>query len=50
MLTKDCSIELLVIYSNTYIYGGVRVVMVIVVGIEHGDTSSNPGRDWLHFT
>ena len=27
-----------------------RGVMVIVVGIGHGDTSSNPGRDWLHFT
>ena len=27
-----------------------RDVMVIVVGNEHGDTSSNPGRDWLHFT
>ena len=25
-------------------------VMVIVVGNGHGDTSSNPGRDWLHFT
>ncbi len=25
-------------------------VIVIVVGNEHGDTSSNPGRDWLHFT
>ena len=24
--------------------------MVIVVGNGHGDTSSNPGRDWLHFT
>ena len=24
--------------------------IVIVVGNEHGDTSSNPGRDWLHFT
>ena len=22
----------------------------IVVGNEHSDTSSNPGRDWLHFT
>ena len=30
--------------------GGARGVMVIVVGIEHDDTSSNPGRDWLHFT
>ena len=27
-----------------------RGVMVIVVGNGHGDTSSNPGRDWLHFT
>ena len=24
---------------------GARGVMVIVVGNEHGDTSSNPGRD-----
>ena len=30
--------------------GGARGVMVIVVGHGHGDTSSNPGRDWLHFT
>ena len=29
---------------------GARGVMVIVVGNEHGDTSSNPGPDWLHFT
>ena len=26
-----------------------RDVMVIVVGNGHGDTSSNLGRDWLHF-
>ena len=32
------------------ILGGARGVMVIVVGIGHGNTSSNPGRDWLHFT
>ena len=32
------------------ICGGVRGVMVIVVGNGHGDTSSNPGQDWLHFT
>ena len=25
--------------------GGVRGVMVIVVGIGHDDTSSNPGRE-----
>ena len=31
-------------------WGGARGVMVIVVGNGHGDTSSNPGRDWLHFT
>ena len=30
--------------------GGARGVMVIVVGIGHDDTSSNPWRDWLHFT
>ena len=29
---------------------GARGVMVIVVGNGHGDTSSNPGRDWLHST
>ena len=27
------------------VLGGVRGVMVIVVGNGHGDTSSNPGRD-----
>ena len=26
-------------------FGGARGVMVIVVGNEHGDTSSYPGRD-----
>ena len=30
--------------------GGARGVVVITVGNEHGDTSSNPGRYWLHFT
>ena len=30
--------------------GGARGVMVIVVGNGHGDSSSNPGRDRLHFT
>ena len=29
----------------TFFYGGARRVIVIVVGNEHGDTSSNPGRD-----
>ena len=30
--------------------GGARGVMVIVTGYGHGDTSSIPGQDWLHFT
>ena len=36
------------IYIYIYIYkfyGGVRGVMVFVVGNGHGDSSSNPGRD-----
>ena len=34
----------------TFMFGGARGVVIIAVGNEHGDTSSNPGRDWLHFT
>ena len=30
--------------------GGARGVMVFVVGYGHGDMSSNPEWDWLHFT
>ena len=30
--------------------GGAHGVMVIIVGNGYGDTSSNPRRDWLHFT
>ena len=30
-------------------WGGARGVIVIIVGNENGDTSSNTGRDWLHF-
>ena len=33
-----------------WLNGGAHGVMVIVVGNGHGDTSSNPGRVWLHFT
>ena len=29
---------------------GARGAMVIVAGYGHGDTSSNPEPDWLHFT
>ena len=36
--------------NDNKLIGGARGVIVIVVGNEHGDTSSNPGRDWLHFT
>ena len=31
--------------SPTILSGGARGVVVIVVGNEHGDSSSNPGRD-----
>ena len=31
------------------LFGVARGVVVIVVGNGHGDTSSNPGRDLLHF-
>ena len=30
--------------------GSAHGVMVIIIGNGHGDTSSNPGWDWLHFT
>ena len=30
--------------------GGAHGVMVIVAENGHGDMSSNPGWDWLHFT
>ena len=33
------------LYHNLFACG----VMVIVVGNGHGDMSSNPGWDWLHF-
>ena len=30
--------------------GGAHGVMVIIIGNGHGDTSSNPGWNWWHFT
>ena len=36
--------------SSFVCFGGARGVMVIVTGYGHGDTSSIPGQDWLHFT
>ena len=35
---------------NQYNCGGACGVMVTVGGNGHGDTCSNPRRDWLHFT
>ena len=29
---------------------GSHAVMVIIIGNEHNDSSSNPGRGCLHFT
>ena len=37
-------------HQDSYLLRGARGVMVIVAGCGHGDTSSNPGPDWLHFT
>ena len=42
------SIHLYTITTNYF--GSAHGVMVIVVGNGHGDSSSNPGREWLHFT
>ena len=38
------------IYMHKEDLEGARGVMVIVVGNGQSDTSSNPGRNWLHFT
>ena len=46
----DCTPPMSVLDMTLNSGGGVRGVMAIVVGNGHGDTSSNPGRDWLHFT
>ena len=34
----------------TVFTSGAHGEMVIIVGNGHGNTSSNPGQDWLHFT
>ena len=36
--------------ENLYYKHFARGVIVIIVGNEHGDKSSNPGRGWWHFT
>ena len=33
------------LYNSIDLCGGARGLMVIIAGNEHGDTSSNPGRD-----
>ena len=38
------------ISSDKSTKGGACGVMVIAIGNGHGDTSSNPGQDWWHFT
>ena len=42
--------EFIMTWWLLYPLGGACGVMVIIVGNGHGDTSSNPGWDWLHFT
>ena len=36
--------------KSIYYYRGALGVMVIILQYGHGDTSSNPGRVWLHST
>ena len=50
MPNELCSIYPVTDEDNDDDTGGARGVVVIVVGNEHGDTSSNPRRDGLHFT
>ena len=48
---KNKLLSVFLFWSPIHLCANVaRGVIVIVVGNEHGDTSSNPGRDWLHFT
>ena len=49
-ISLGCLVLILAYVSTSVlINGGARGVMVIVVGNGHGDTSSNPGGDRLHF-
>ena len=48
--TQKMVLDVTLLNSQHYKERGARGVMVINVGNVHGDTSSNPGRDWLHFT
>ena len=46
-MKSDVKYSFGVVYS--LVFGGARGVMVIVVGNEHGDTNSNPGRGLIAF-
>ena len=51
ILYKDLNSGFLVSFlMKITVIGGACGVTVIVVGNGHGDTSSNPGQNWLHFT
>ena len=47
---KNCDLSYSPPIVSWYCTGGARSVLVIVAGNGHGDSSSNPGQDWLHFT
>ena len=48
--TDDRCLEKKNLVKEYNFFGGAHDVMVIIIGNGHGDTSSNPGRGWLHFT
>ena len=47
---QPTGLEFIFYFLPSHNKGGARGVMVIVAGNGHGDASSNPGQDWLHFT
>ena len=51
-ITRILSLKFDIVQHSSYnvVNGGAHGVMVIVAGSGHSDTSSNLGRDWLHFT
>ena len=38
------------VYEHVYLNGGTHGIMVITIGNGHGNPSSNPETDCLHFT
>ena len=42
-MARELQENIQLIYNSSGFLGGARGVMVIVIGIGHGDTSSNPG-------